>query len=110
ERSGSSAEQRQMLDELNEVAQALFNDAASFRDPGFGSDRRDEFKGEEQPAAPVNPHDLICHLEELPVSLPHFGSPHAGSLSLTGILRLLFEAEADDNTGSAAAQDEQLDE
>lgn len=110
ERSGSSAEQRQMLDELNEVAQALFNDATSFRDPGFGSDRRDESGGEEQPAAPVNPHDLICHLEESPVSLPHFGSPHAGSLSLTGILRLLFEAETDDNTGAAAAQDEQLDE
>src|SRR5690606_21084816 len=36
--------------------------------------------------------------------------PHAGSLSLTGILRLLFEAETDDNTGAAAAQDEQLDE
>lgn len=110
ERSGSSAEQRQMLDELNEVAQALFNDAASFRDPGFGSDRREESKGDEQPAAPVNPHDLICHLEESPVSLPHFGSPHTGSLSLTGILRLLFEAETDDNTGAAAAQDEQLDE
>lgn len=110
ERSGSSAEQRQMLDELNEVAQALFNDAASFRDPGFGSDRRDEFNGEEQPAAPVNPHDLICHLEELPDSLPNFGSPHAGSLSLTGILRLLFEAETDDATGTAAAQDEQIDE
>jgi len=110
ERSGSSAEQRQMLDELNEVAQALFNDATSFRDPGFGSDRHDESGGEEQPAAPVNPHDLICHLEESLVSLPHLGSPHAGSLSLTGILRLLFEAEADDNTGSAAAQDEQLDE
>lgn len=110
ERSGSSAEQRQMLDELNEVAQALFNDPASFRDPGFGSDRRDESKGDEQPAAPVNPHDLICHLEESLVSLPHFGSPHDGSLSLTGILRLLFEAETDDRTDSAAAQDEQLDE
>lgn len=110
ERGGSSAEQRQMLDELNEVAQALFNDATSFRDPGFGSDQRDESKGDEQPAAPVNPHDLICHLEESPVLLPHFGSPHAGSLSLTGILRLLFEAETYDNTGSAAAQDEQLDE
>ena len=31
-------------------------------------------------------------------------------MSLTGILRLLFEAETDDVSGSAAAQDEQLDE
>jgi hypothetical protein len=110
ERSGGSAEQRQMLDELSEVAQALFNDGASFRDPGFGSDRRDQSRGDEQPAAPVNPHNLICHLEESPVSLPNFGSPHVGSLSLTGILRVLFEAETDKNTDSAAEQDEQLDE
>src|SRR5690606_40583077 len=66
--------------------------------------------GSARPAAPVNPHELICHLEESPVSVPHFGAPHAGSLSLAGILRLLFEAEIDDSKDSAAAQDEQLDE
>ncbi len=108
-RSGSSAEQKQMLDELNEVAQALFNDAASFRDPGLSVDRR-ESKADQTPAAPVNPHDLICYLEEPPASLPKFGYSHSGSLSLTGILRLLFEAEADDVTNSAASHDEQLDE
>ncbi len=109
ERSGSSAEQRQMLDELNEVAQALFNDAASFRDPGFGSNRRYEPESDQQPVAPVNPHDLICHLDESPVKLPNFGSPNSANLSLTGILCLLFEAETD-AAGSIAAQDEQLDE
>lgn len=108
ERSASSAEQRQMLDELQDVAQALFNDFASFSDPGFGSGRNDKSK-EEVPSAPVNPNDLICHLEEPQDSLQHFGSNRPGTLSLTGILRLLFDTDADEGR-TAAAQDEQLDE
>lgn len=109
ERSASSAEQRQMLEELQEVAQALFNDPASFRDPGFGSGRTDKTKDEEPPA-PVNPNDLIVHLEDHQGSLPHLGASRPGSLSLKGILRLLFDAESDEGANSAAAQDEQIDE
>lgn len=111
ERIANSGEQRQMLDELQEVAQALFNDTASFRDPGFGSGANDKAEDEEDaPSAPVNPNDLIVHLEDQQESLPHFSSPQPGNLSLTGILQLLFDAEADEGAGSAAAQDEQLDE
>jgi hypothetical protein len=108
ERHGSSAEQRQMLDELQEVALALFSDSSSFRDPNFG--RTDRKTKDDAPLTPVNPNDLIVHLEESNEALPPLGSARPGSLSLTGILRLLFEAEADDGSPPAAAEDEDIDE
>ena len=110
ERSATSSEQRQMLDELQEVAHALFNDTVAFRDPGFGSRRTNESKGD-TPASPVNPADLIVHLEEHHEGLPNFGSAGPGtSLSLTGILRLLFDGEAEESAGSVAIKDEEIDE
>lgn len=110
ERSATSTEQRQMLDELQEVAHALFNDTAAFRDSGFGSARSKESK-DDTPAAPVNPADLIVHLEEHHEGLPNFGSTGPGaSLSLTGILRLLFDGEAQESAGSVATKDEEIDE
>ena len=108
DRSTSSAEQRQMLDELQEVAQTLFNDPASFRDPGFGGG--DEKKKCDVPAEPVNPNDLLVHLDELHEGLPHLASAQPGTLSLTGILRLLFETETDEGRTPAAAGDEDIDE
>lgn len=99
-----------MLDELQEVAHALFNDTAAFRDPGFGSARSKESK-DDTPAAPVNPADLIVHLEEHHEGLPNFGSAvPVASLSLTGILRLLFDGEAEESAGSVATKDEEIDE
>lgn len=110
ERSATSTEQRQMLDELQEVAHALFNDTAAFRDPGFGSARTKESK-DDVPAEPVNPADLIVQLEEHHEGLPNFGSAGIGaSLSLTGILRLLFDGEEKDSAGSVATKDEDIDE
>ncbi len=110
ERNATSTEQRQMLDELQEVAHALFNDTAAFRDPGFGSARSKESK-DDTPAAPVNPADLIVHLEEHHEGLPNFGSAApVASLSLTGILRLLFDGEAEESAGSVATKDEEIDE
>lgn len=108
DRNGSSAEQRQMLDELQQVAHALFNDTSSFRDPTFGGTERKT--KDDAPSAPVNPNDLIVHLEESHDSLPILGSARPGSLSLSGILRLLFEAETDDGSKPAAAEDEDIDE
>lgn len=109
EGTATSAEQRQMLDDLQEVAQALFNESASFRDPGFGAARAGK-KDSEVSAAPVDPNDLICHLEE-PSDAPRIlGSPTEGNLSLTGILRMLFDSEGDVAGSDAAAEDEQLDE
>lgn len=108
DRSTSSAEQRQMLDELQEVAQSLFNDPGSFRDPGTGGgDRRNK---SDVSAEPVNPNDLLVHLDESREGLPHLASAQPGSLSLTGILRLLFEAETDEGRTPAAVGDEDIDE
>ncbi|MBL8472397.1 MAG: phospholipase D family protein [Rhodocyclaceae bacterium] len=110
ERSATSTEQRQMLDELQDVAHALFNDTAAFRDPGFGSARTKESKND-TPASPVNPADLIVHLEEHHEGLPNLGSAGPGaSLSLTGILRLLFDGEAEESADSVATKDEEIDE
>ena len=57
------------------------------------------------PAEPVNPTDLVAHLDASDGALPHFASAGPGSLSLTGILRLLFEAETDEGRVPAAAGD-----
>ncbi len=108
DRTGSSAEQRHMLDELQEVAHTLFSDTSSFRDPTFG--RTDRKSKNDAHPAPVNPNDLIVHLEKSPEVLPHVGSAMPGSLSLTGILRLLFEAEPDHVGTPAALEDEDIDE
>jgi hypothetical protein len=108
EHSTTSTEQRQMLDELQEVAQAIFNDTASFRDHSFGTTDC-KSKGD-APATPVNPNDLIVHLEESHEALTYLGTARPGSLSLTGILRLLFESEIGEGHTSAAAEDEEIDE
>ena len=103
-----SAEQRHILDELQEVAQILFNDPDSARDPtpsGINHQKDDGL-----PAKPVNPNELIVPLGDSRGELPHLAAVQAGSLSLTGVLRLLFEAETDESRGSAAADDETLDE
>lgn len=109
-RSGSSAEQRQMLNDLSEVARTLFSESASFQDISFRPAPPKDSKGEQQPCAPVNPHDLIFYLEELPRPLPIIGSVSAGNLSLTGILQVLFGSEGDEDASPSAAIDEQLDE
>lgn len=108
DRSTTSSEQRQMLDELQEVARTLFNDPASFRDPGFGGG--DRKKVSDASAEPVNPNDLLVHLDEAREGLPHLASALPGSLSLTGILRLLFVAETDEGRAPTAAGDEEIDE
>ena len=108
DRSTSFAEQRQMLDELHEVAQTLFNDSASFRDPGFSG--VDHKKHSDTPSKPVNPHDLIVHLDEWQEGLISLTSSQSGALSLTGILRLLFETEMDEERTPAAVGDEDIDE
>jgi hypothetical protein len=109
--AATPAEQRQVMDDLQEIAQALFNDPASFRDPGFGAGR-DGKKDSEGSAAPVDPNDLICHLDEPrdAAQIQSIGSPTAGHFSLTGILRVLFDSEGDVVGAIAAAEDEQLDE
>ena len=108
ERSTSSAEQRKMLDELQEVAHTLFNDTASFRDPSLDATNRRQ--ANDAPAKPVNPNDLVVHLDESDSALRHFASVGPGSLSLTGILRLLFESEVDEGGAPAATGDEDIDE
>lgn len=106
ENTASSAEQRRILDDLQTVTQVLFTDFASFKDIGFGK-AQEPPEAKEGPAPPVDPAALIRSLEETREQSP-LGSGPARSVSITGILRLLFEAEqAADDT---AADDEKLDE
>ena len=109
DRSTTSTEQRAMLDDLQDVARTLFHETASFRDPVFGTARKEKAKGQEA-SAPVNPQDLVLHLEEHHDSLRHLGSSQAESLSITGILRLLFEAEDEHHPADIAGSDENIDE
>ncbi len=82
---------------------------AALRDLGFGSGRPNKPKGD-APASPVHPADLVVHLEESHDGLQNFGSARPGSLSLTGILRLLFDAEAEEIADSVATKDEEIGE
>jgi len=97
-----------MLVDLQEVARKLFHETASFRDPSFGSRRQEKAKAEES-SVPINPQNLVLHLDDRQVPLRHLGSAHAETLSITGILRLLFEAE-EDHLAKVAAGDENIDE
>ncbi len=104
----TSTERRQILDELQEVAQTLFNDSTSFRDPGFGGiDRKKKI---DTPTEPVNPDNLIVHLHQTEQRAPNVVSGQPGALSLTGILRLLFDAGENEGQTTAAAGDEDIDE
>jgi len=103
DRSTTSNEQRAMLVDLQEVARTLFHETASFRDPSFGSYRQEKAKAEES-SVPINPQDLVLHLEDRHDPLRHLGPAHAETLSITGILRLLFEPK-EDHPAKVAAGD-----
>jgi len=92
ERGATSSEQRQMLEDLKEVAHALFNDASAFRDPG-GRDVREKQTESESDAAPVDPNDLVCHLDEGTGFVPNLSDIRPIGLSISGILRALFDTE-----------------
>jgi hypothetical protein len=109
ENTASSAEQRRILDDLQSVAQALFSDSATFKDTGFGI-APEVPQNPETPAPPVDPAALIRSLEGVPQIAVMSGRAATGSLSLTGILRLLFDAEGTVIGGEAAVDDEKLDE
>lgn len=109
ERGTTSAEQRQILGDLQEVAHALFSDTAAFRDSVSATVREKQTRGE--PAAPpVDPTDLVCHLDEDPDNIPSLGDAYPRSLSISGILRMLFDAEVDGPGVAVSTEDEQLDE
>lgn len=94
ERAATSSEQRQMLVDLQEVAHALFNDSGAFKDPSWsGSEARKEENHAEAP--PVDPNNLVCHLEEVPGTPFGVAESRAGTLSISGILRMLFDLEGD---------------
>lgn len=87
-------EQRQMLEDLQNVAHALFNDASALRDPSTGATRSTKAENE-LAAVPVDPRDLVCHLEESSLEVPSLADDRPSMPSITGILRLLFDAEGD---------------
>jgi len=91
------------------VAQVLFSDPAYFRDPWLGSDG-DRRRKLEASAGPVNPDDLIVRLDDIREPQPHTTSVQQGTLSLTGVLRLLFEGEAKEEEESIVAGIEVIDD
>ncbi|HEX5432677.1 MAG TPA: hypothetical protein VFY05_00435, partial [Candidatus Angelobacter sp.] len=108
ERSASLAEQRRILTDLHEVAQALFSDSVTFKDIGFGI-ATEAPQNSDSPPPPVDPVALIRNLKEVQEPLVALGRT-TGSLSLTGILRLLFDAERVVTDAEVAVDDEKLDE
>ena len=111
ENSASHAEQRRILEDLQLVAQALFSDSGNFKDSGFVTNAPEDPQNSEPPAPPVDPASLIRDLEDLRPLHEALGGAAPSNVSLTGILRLLFDAErAVGNGVAAAADDEKLDE
>lgn len=108
ENSATVAEQRRILEDLQAVASALFSDSATFKDVGFVS--APEAPQTSEPAPPVDPAALIRNLKAGPESHVMLPGVSPGSLSLSGILRLLFDAERTAADNDPAAEDENLDE
>lgn len=107
--SVTSNQQRAMLDDLKEVARTLFHEMASFRDPSFNKKHKDKAQEDDKPKA-VNPQDLVLHIEDRIDSFGYLGSGHSETLSINGILRLLFDAEIGHNPSRIAEDDEGIDE
>lgn len=84
----------------------MFTDFASFRDIGFGN-ARGTAEENEAPAPPVDPSAIIRSLEDTP-ELATIGSGATANMSISGILRVLFEAERSEDIN--ATDDEDLDE
>jgi hypothetical protein len=91
------------------VAHALFNDSAAFRDPKPRLEL-DLVSATPAPGAPIRPEDVLIHLTPDHGPSAHVFKESPGSLSLSGILRLLFDVEAGEAALSVAAGDEDLDE
>lgn len=106
ERATTSSEQRQMLEDLQEVAYALFNETAAFRDTTrHGSSDRQL----EAVAPPVDPSDLVCRLEEGTESKLSMPDTRNETLSISGILRMLFDIGGDSEDAVAEVEHENGD-
>lgn len=108
ENSATAAEQRRILEDLQLVASELFSDSATFKDVAYIS--APEVPQNSEPVLPVDPAALIRNLTAGPESHTMLGGGSAGSVSLSGILRLLFDAERSATENDPAADDENLDE
>lgn len=108
ENKTSSAEQKRLIHDLHKVTQALFNDSKTFKDSSFGfSSTANSIP--ENAASPADPLTILRNLEALPDAVHSLASESAGSLSLVGIFRMLFDSERV-VTAADAAEDEDLDE
>lgn len=107
--SVTSGEQRAMLDDLREVARTLFHETASFRDPSFGKRHKEKLKEDEARPA-VNPQDLVLHIKDWHDPLRPAASGQSDTLSIAGILRLLFDTEDEHHATRIDEGDEAIDE
>lgn len=105
ERIATQTEQRRMLEDLQDVALALFEDGASFRDPGFAPIRAEKAQDDSH-AAPLNPADLIVQLNAPSKGSPSLTLARSSSLSLNSILNLLFDTERDNVADSHTGPEE----
>ncbi len=102
---GVSADYRRLLEDLQVLSQALLSKPDEFPD-GSAKPVREDKKENAEPPKPVTAADIIRTLDQLssPGAVAASGSAFSGSISLTGILRLLFTegAEAVDIDPTAA--------
>ncbi|MCP3962319.1 MAG: hypothetical protein GY719_31130 [bacterium] len=109
-RQQSPREQQQIVVELQRIGAALLSDPAAFPDPlARSGEEKKEKEPDEPPAPSIDPDELVRSLEEVssltPESLPAY-SP--GILSLSGVMRALFDfAEGDDSEHDAAEEPEE---
>jgi len=81
-----------VLDDLQALSKALLSQTSEFPDTLIGGRKPKKDATEVEPVKPVTAADVIVSLDQL--ANPHTGNPpsslHLGSVSLTGILRILF--------------------
>ncbi len=111
EYSTTSAEQRQALETLAELAHALLEDRATFGDPPTAVRRRhDSEDPTAEPAPPVNPQDLVCQLSDSARTTSDEFAAHPQAFSIRGILSLLFDDESGEQTPEPTQADNAIDD
>lgn len=94
EESRAPNEQKKLVGAIQLVIEALFSDSGNFPDPAaFAKNATDKNAESDRPAEPIDPVKVLCDLSEIEAQkTKHLGQgPHGHkSLSLSGILNLLF--------------------
>lgn len=107
--SRTSSEYEKVVSDLALISSSLFSESAAYNDPQLRRQKQTSEDGNQSPAEPVTPEDLIKSLNDLEINELNQSTSlgPAMHLSFFGVLRALFEeakAQSDDTEIDKEAQ------